>query len=315
MRRTTTLTAAALLGVALLGPMTDADAAGETCEGMPATIVGSPNTALSGTAGPDVIVTNGARSVDAGDGDDVVCVTLAADDPYATSATVAAGAGDDVVVVEEGASSSTDLGPGRDAFRGGAGWDRVEASLDDTIVADAGDDFVTYSIARGEQLPAVAGTATMTRTDGWIKVVALGRRLQIDGRDGVVRVDGRIVTTFPVAPRMLSGVAERVELLGTPGPDRLGTAGCATSVLKGRGGDDELVALTSSDAPGRECPRRRLTASGGRGDDEIAGTRFDDVLRGGPGRDEIVGRGGRDVADGGPGRDRCVAERKRRCER
>ncbi|MBC2934643.1 hypothetical protein H7342_16690 [Nocardioides sp. zg-1228] len=123
---------------------------------------------------------------------------------------------------------------------------------------------------------------------------------------------------------MLYGVAQRVTLVGTPGFDRLAGAACGTSVLRGRGGDDELVAFVDRATPRAECPHRRVSAFGGAGDDEIIGTAYDDVLRGGPGRDDIRGQGGddlllggpgRDRADGGQGRDRCNAERERRCER
>ncbi len=325
MRRTTTLTAAMALGLALLAPTTAATAISETCDGRPATIVGTANATVRGTAGDDVVVTNGASFVHTGDGDDVVCLTVPADHPYATYATITAGPGDDVVLVEgEGTGSTTDLGPGRDVFHGGDGEDRVRAGLDDTVVADRGGDLVTYLVAREERLPDVVGTLTARRTDGWIKVVAPGRRLVMDGREGTVRLGGRVVTTFGVPPRMLYGVAQHVTLLGTPGVDRLAGAACGTSVLRGRGGGDELVTFLDPATPRAECPRRTVSASGGSGDDELLGTAYDDVLRGGPGRDDIRGQGGDDVllggpgrdrADGGKGRDRCVAERERRCAR
>ena len=57
MIRTTTLTTAALLGLALLVP-TGAQAAADECRGLPATLVGTDNQRLVGTEGPDVIVTN-----------------------------------------------------------------------------------------------------------------------------------------------------------------------------------------------------------------------------------------------------------------
>jgi Ca2+-binding RTX toxin-like protein len=325
MLRTTTVTAAISLGVALLAPTTAASATSETCDGRPATIVGSADATVRGTANDDVVVTNGASFVDTGDGDDVVCLTVPTDHPYATSAAITAGAGDDVVLIEgEGTSSTTDLGPGRDLFHGGDGDDSVRAGLDDTVVADRGGDLVTYTLAREELLPDVVGTLTARRTDGWIKVVAPGRRLVMDGRKGVVRLDGRVVTTFRVPPRMLFGVAQRVTLLGTPGVDRLAGAACGKSVLRGRGGDDELVTYLDRETPREECPRRTVSAFGGTGDDDLLGTAYDDVLRGGPGRDDIRGQGGADVllggpgrdrADGGKGRDRCGAERERRCER
>ena len=72
--RITSLTAAALMGAALLVPGT-ATAAAETCQGQPATSVGTPGGTTTGTEGADVIVTNGATRVDALGGDDRVCAT------------------------------------------------------------------------------------------------------------------------------------------------------------------------------------------------------------------------------------------------
>ena len=43
--------------------------------GQAATIVGTPGTDIRATNGPDVIVTNGAPSTDARDGDELICVT------------------------------------------------------------------------------------------------------------------------------------------------------------------------------------------------------------------------------------------------
>ena len=75
MRRTTPLTTAALLGLTVLGPAAmPAQAAGETCRGEAATIVGTGST-LTGTEGRDVIVTGPAGVVDALGGDDLICVT------------------------------------------------------------------------------------------------------------------------------------------------------------------------------------------------------------------------------------------------
>jgi Ca2+-binding RTX toxin-like protein len=113
MFRTTTLSAAALLGAALLAP-TGATAAAETCQGQAATHVGSPGAQLVGTDGPDVIVTNGAVIFDALAGDDLVCVTGST-----TNGTVFvdAGPGDDSVeVVTPGWSTNADLGQGADTF-------------------------------------------------------------------------------------------------------------------------------------------------------------------------------------------------------
>lgn len=77
MRLTVTVTAAAVMGVALLVPMGTASAVAEACDGQAATIVGTPGGTITGTDGKDVIVTNGATRVDALGGDDLVCATEA----------------------------------------------------------------------------------------------------------------------------------------------------------------------------------------------------------------------------------------------
>ncbi len=324
MRRTTTFTILTVLGLALTAPLTasaitasdmttSAMTAGPSCRGEAATIVGTDEARLMGTAGADVIVSGLADEVVAGAGNDLVCIS-ARDD--GSSVRVNAGAGDDVVISEgEKNYTDTDLGPGRDEFVGGGQEDWVEASLDDTVLADRGGDLVTYRLGRGEPLPAVVGALTGDIEDGWIEVVAPGRRVVIDGSSGVVKVDGTLVTTLVTVPQMLYGVAQHVRLTGTPGRDRLATAACASSVLRGGGGDDELLPLGDRATPKRQCPRRRMTALGGRGNDRLFGTNSDDVLRGGPGRDLLMGRRGVDFADGGKGRDTCNAERERRCER
>ena len=60
---------------------------------MAATIVGTPDAELTGTPGPDVVVTNGAQSVDTGDGDDLVCTTGTTSRSSAVDVDVVAGAG------------------------------------------------------------------------------------------------------------------------------------------------------------------------------------------------------------------------------
>ena len=122
MLRTTVLSTAALIGLAVLTP-TGASAAGETCQGQPATIVGAPTTfRLAGTPGADVIVTNGSMELDALGGDDLICVTV-------RGAQVQAGEGDDVVDTTgvTRLSGSTYLGAGSDRFVGGAARDVVFA--------------------------------------------------------------------------------------------------------------------------------------------------------------------------------------------
>ena len=313
--RTTTLTAAALLGLTLLTPTQAATAAAETCQGVPATIVGTPEGRVVGTAGNDVIVSGGAWSVKSGDGDNLVCIPPMEGDLLGNVVAVDAGAGDNTVVSEgEHNNSDVTLGPGVDTFRGGGWEDRVEAGFEDTVVADQGDNFVNYSIKPGEDLPATVGSTVANRSSGWIKVTAPGRSIAIDGKAGEVRVDGRAVTTFGISPRMLFGVAQRVELVGSSGVDRLAAGACGLGVVKGRGGDDDILYIRDDALPRKKCaPRMRV--DGGAGKDTIRGTINADVLRGGGGNDWIKGRKGKDVAVGGPGRDTCFAEHTRSCER
>lgn len=127
MRRTTTLTAAGLLGLALLAPAYSATAAGETCRGEAATIVGSGQT-IYGTEGRDVIVTGTSPQVVTYGGDDLICVTS----PVAAFnlLDISAGEGNDFVdatSVTTGFSGRTELGPGADTFLGGAGTNIVYA--------------------------------------------------------------------------------------------------------------------------------------------------------------------------------------------
>ena len=318
MRRTTPLSAAAMLGLALLAPTTSASAAGETCEGRAATIVGIPETDLMGTPGDDVILSNGADGVRAGDGDDVICVSPAPDgETYNVS--VDAGEGDDTVVVvgseTTDVSAEANLGPGRDTFRGGDNEDYVTASLDDTLVVDRGTDYVEVIVPANEPLPTTVGSVTGSPVDGYTQVLAHGRRVVMDGRDRTISVDGEVRMRIGVVPHMLYGVAQHVTLVGTPGDDRLVATACASATVRGRGGDDEILRIGFDAPPSRKCPHSHMRAWGGGGDDRIAGTINNDVLVGGAGNDRLRGRKGKDVARGGAGRDRCLAERTTSCER
>lgn len=138
--------ATGLLAATLLPATAPAYAAGETCQGRPATIVGQPlQTGLVGTEGPDVVVTHGAHGLDTLGGDDLVCVT---DVNGPGMLTVRTGAGNDVVDASASrASIDAELGDGSDHYTASAGRDSVElgsggrqrVDLDaDTVVATTG---------------------------------------------------------------------------------------------------------------------------------------------------------------------------------
>ncbi len=122
--------------------------AAETCQGQPATLVGSPDvTTLVGTDGDDVIVTNGSWVIYAFDGNDLVCVT-------GDSGLVYAGFGDDVVDTTAASSGRSFLGPGADTYLGGPGSDFVKAAGNPGSGASIGDQEV-------DVINAGAGKATI----------------------------------------------------------------------------------------------------------------------------------------------------------
>ncbi|KRE95473.1 hypothetical protein ASG76_07450 [Nocardioides sp. Soil774] len=156
MRRTTTLTAAGLLGLALLAPTTAAQAVGETCRGEAATLVGT-GPSLTGTEGRDVIVTGRAGVVDALGGDDLVCVTEVAGSNVLV---VDAGAGDDVVdtsAVIGGNYVTATLGPGADTFVGGAAGDTVYAGARTDPQADTERDVIDTGEGSDSAITGSAG--------------------------------------------------------------------------------------------------------------------------------------------------------------
>ena len=121
------------------------------CGGEPATIVGrNRQFRLNGTAGADVIVTNGAKNVAARGGNDLVCVTRGS----LTSVTL--GAGVDRVIGGSGRDLVQDLGR-RDVARTAGGGDFVRlatAARNGTVRfvgrvdLGPGDDFLVPGIAR-----------------------------------------------------------------------------------------------------------------------------------------------------------------------
>ena len=74
---------------------------------------------LTGTSGPDVIVSAGSKVVMAGAGNDLVCVT-------GPAGFVSAGSGDDVLTTSDGDfRTEIVLGPGADQFTGSSRRDTV----------------------------------------------------------------------------------------------------------------------------------------------------------------------------------------------
>ena len=289
------LTTTVLMALSLLTPVAGATAAADTCQGRAATIVGQEGQPLTGTEGPDVVVTGGAQTVRTLGGDDLVCV-IGKPSP---GLQVFTDSGDDHVewVVGRGSGSSVlaaDLGDG-----------------DDSIDTDG-------PPTAGARLDGGSGTDR-------VGVASPGSGLTLDLLTDVLKVGGPPTYTVPVAGfEDASLLSPSVGVLGTAGPNRLGTRSCFGDVV-GRGGDDRLLARY--DGPfgtGLDCRQAFYRFTGRSGDDRIlgSGSRDEvwggagrDLVRGGGGNDELYGGAGRDSMTGGTGRDTCVAERQRSCER
>ncbi len=257
-----------------------------TCQGEPATVVGTPvMPELNGTDGDDVIVTGGAFSVHARAGDDLVCVT---DGTFVLDA----GAGDDDVHsgVGDGGTFSVDLGAGRDRFAGSAAADLVEDDVRtgtrdqrDVIRTGAGDDVVSTgragtrlrdvvelgsgddelvldgrSARRGARLSGGAGTDRMIVPRYARGADDLGRSAWlVDNRRGqeVARVGGRVVLAWRGIERFqLEGRARSYSFRGSRADEAL-RAGSLRSVAMGGGNDtvgptDQPAAARLSFGPG-----------------------------------------------------------------
>ena len=280
MRRRTTLTAATMLGLAVLAPTPPWAAAAETCLSRPATIVGTGPT-VTGTEGRDVIVTGTATTVEALGGDDLVCVS-GTEQPLVVLA-IGAGNGNDMVVVETAdvvaTGSRVDGGHGRDQLIAAQPGGRLAVNL------------------RRDRWLLDSRSATVTGLED-VTLVAPSVRILGDDEDNT-----------------LGSSACFAKLDGNGGDDYLGnrprryfedyTFDCdGSSRMHGGPGADRIQ---DSDGDG--------TLHGGPGHDAIEGRDGDDQLDGGTGRDDLIGGTGRDRADGGSGRDRCRAEREEHCER
>lgn len=278
--RTTTLTAAALLGLTLLTPAQTATAAAETCLGRPATVVGTGPT-VTGTEGRDVIVSGTATTIEALGGDDVVCVSRPGQAPVVLA--VDAGTGRDMVVVEP-----SDVVATGSRFDGGRGRDQLIAAQPEGRLA------------------------VNLRRDRWLLD---SRSATVSGLEDVTLVAPSVRILGDDEDNSFGSSACFAKLDGSGGDDHLANRpsryfedyafDCdASSRMHGGPGADRLH---DSDGDG--------ALHGGPGRDEIEGRDGDDQLDGGTGRDDLIGGEGRDRADGGSGRDRCRAEREKRCER
>lgn len=280
-----------------------------TCQGVPATMVGTPgNDTLTGTAGNDVIVAgagdDGIRGLagndrlcgDAGndvilggDGDDTVFGGSGAD-------SIRGEAGNDTLLGNPGGGSTDDTG---DAIDGGDGNDWIDGwTGDDTLVGGLGDDLImgvadTDTVSYASSLTAVVvnlatGTATGEGTD------------TLSGIENATGSSGNDTITGSAVPNVLRGGAGIDVVLGGTGADTLyGDSGNDT--VRGGVDNDVVDGGTGNDALNGDDGAD--TVRGGTGDDEIRGSLGGDKLYGDSGNDRIYAYNGRDLVDAGTGTD------------
>ena len=248
-----------------------------TCQGVPATIVGTAlNDVITGTSGADVIVAgDGNDTINGGGGNDRICGDRGRDTINGETGSdtvfggtgpdlIRGGMGADILLGNPGSGSTADTG---DVISGGAGDDILDGWVgndvlsggggDDLIVGAAGIDTADYGSATAAITASLAaGTAT-----GW-------------GNDTFSAVENLIGSNF------------NDSLTGDVGPNSIG-AGNGNDDVRGGGGLDALT--------------------GGTGNDDVRGGGGNDSVLGNSGNDSLRGEAGTDVCNGGPGTDTAAA--------
>ncbi|GAA5112997.1 hypothetical protein GCM10023339_16760 [Alloalcanivorax gelatiniphagus] len=298
--RNISLAAVALLGAALLAPMGAAAAAGETCQGRAATIVGAPGGQITGTEGADVIVTNGATRVAALGGDDVVCTT------DASGIIVVLGAGADTFTASNGGSHTIFAGTAdgtdteADVIRA-SGYGLVISGMTGQPNAD------TIDLAFGEVTWSgihTAPGAVSVGTDGILGVRSATGDVTMDATGTVTGADTALTWTGDFERLVFTTSAEhgRFTFRGTAGTEHLkvdapttyernialrggkdsyesnSLGGKATRITGDGGRNQLLLELGSHDRVRADLSRSRVTATKAGVTDAIRVRGFDDLI-------------------------------------
>ncbi|MDN4173330.1 hypothetical protein QWY28_10280 [Nocardioides sp. SOB77] len=241
-----------------------------------------PGERVVGTDGDDVIVSNGAQSVDAGD--DLIYTTGSRPVPYGTAVVVLAGEGDDVLdsTADTTAAAHLDAGPGSDRVLSGPARDLVSLT-DDTLVG-RGPDHVFVG-TEGEpdtsRVEVGAGGSVTFRGllpfrgvlrgegAGWLHLDAASwpegsRRAVVDNRTGELRVDDEPVLAWTgfTGFRLRGPESLRVSFRGGAAGERVVVSDARWGSFDLGAGDDSL-SLPSG-------PATRRTITGGPGRDELS---------------------------------------------
>ena len=263
-----------LASLALLAPLltaTPALAVGETCDGRPATHVGTAgNDVIHGTIGDDVMVgLDGDDQLYGFQGNDVLCGDDGSDDLHGYE-------GDDRLFGGlDGVEASDPSGPGArpmgDLIVPGPGNDHVDAGADPVTMAAPSAVVDTVSYLDLELPPMSVGVRVdLSPVDG------LGVANKPSGIDRIVVLE-RMAVAGSVANDVLIGSRYTDVLVGAGGTD----------VLQGGAGDDVVEADGTPAAidPSRDGPD---TVDGGAGADWVDSGQSGGTARGGPGRDTIT---------------------------
>ena len=165
----------------------------QTCNGLQATIVGTPgDDTLLGTPGDDVIVALGGNDlVTGGDGDDTICLGDGNDRAIGQK-------GEDTIFGEAGNDLMTggnrgdliDGGPGNDTIRGNNGIDTLIGGLgDDVVIGGRNNDFIDGGFG-DDELRGGAALDEIFGGPGDDEILAGRGRDFVDGQDGIDTLDG-----------------------------------------------------------------------------------------------------------------------------
>lgn len=252
-----------------------------TCDGLRATIVGTPRAdKIVGTPGRDVIVGLGGDDViDGRGGNDVICGGDGAD-------TLTGGRGNDRLFGGNDRVATTP-GEGRslvgDRLDGGDGNDYLDAGLDPR--------------RRTQRLDGYESVSWATTT----------KRVQVKiSDDGSVRATGTTGKDTVVAHPALvvTGTAYADRIIGSERPDLI-LGGAGADYIEGRGGDDTILpdGVDTSSVAGIRDDK----VFAGRGNDLVIALAGLDLIKGGDGNDTLQAGVDASVLRGEGGRDTLTA--------